>query len=52
MDNFKKYLVFANQAEIQAETSTNPVLRKHFLRMGAQWRRFADYTEPADVRRV
>jgi hypothetical protein len=51
MESLKKYLVFANQAEIQAETSTSPVMRRHFLRMGAQWRRFADYIEPTDIRR-
>ena len=52
MEIFRKYLVLANQAEIQAEISTDPVMRKHFRRMGAQWRRFADYTEPMDMRRV
>lgn len=40
----RKYLVFANQADIHAETAVDPVLREHFLHMARKWRDLADYT--------
>lgn len=37
-----QYLMFANEADMNAETDTDPMLREHFLRMAKQWRRLVD----------
>jgi len=44
MLSHRKYLVFANEADIRAETAVDPVLRAHFLHMAEQWRDLADFT--------
>jgi hypothetical protein len=45
MLDHSQYLTFANQADMQAETTTNPLLRAHYVRMAAEWRDLSHYTE-------
>jgi hypothetical protein len=45
MLNPSQYLTFANQADMQAETTTNTMLRAHYVRMAAKWRDLSHYTE-------
>ena len=43
MFSSEKYLTLANEAQIQAETTTNPDMRKHFEFMAGQWRHLAGH---------
>ncbi len=38
------YMIFANQADLDAETATDPELQKYFLHMAARWRDLVTYT--------
>ena len=41
MFSSEKYLLLANQAELDAQATTNPELRRHFETMASQWKRLA-----------
>ncbi len=43
MNVHDKYLMFASQADIEAEAVTDPVLREHYVRMALRWRDLANY---------
>ncbi|WP_372782234.1 hypothetical protein [Phenylobacterium sp.] len=45
----QNYLMFANQADMLAETAIDSEMKKHFLHMAAQWRSLADYTEATEA---
>jgi hypothetical protein len=38
----QRYLVFANQADMYAETASDPVMRDHFVHMAQHWRDLAN----------
>lgn len=46
-----KYLVFANQAQMNSEATTDPVLKKHYMRMAQDWRSLAMYTVKTEAHR-
>jgi hypothetical protein len=49
MLNPQRYLVFANQADMHAETASDPVLRDHFIHMAQQWRALANDPKCAEA---
>jgi hypothetical protein len=52
MISVPSYLIYANEASLRAEASTDPLMRDHFNRMAAQWRKLANSTHGAVARRV
>lgn len=43
MNSQMKYLVFANQARMNSETTTDAVMRRHFINMAGKWQILADF---------
>jgi len=52
MISVPNYLIYANEASLRAETSTEPLMRDHFNHMAAQWRKLANGTHGVVARRA
>jgi hypothetical protein len=52
MINVPSYLIFASEASLRAEVTTDPMMRDHFNHMAAQWRKLANSTHGAVARRA
>jgi hypothetical protein len=49
MTSPQRYLVFANQADMYAETASDPAMRDHFVHMALRWRDLANDPKRAEA---